>query len=801
MADDNKRNALFSKLFAKDKKEQKTAESSETADFDALMVQVSEDDTTTEPPATEDDYTAWLTEAMNTDDGESSEDYSDTIAELFGDNNNESTSAEEEMLDIPVLENYEAEAEEEIVEQQYEESSMVTEENYAPDYETDEAVAAEAAYLEEETPEYEPAYEDQGYVPEESVAYEEAPASPEIDEDTATLLTALGYSESDRADIGRAPVHKTTKHKPTDLSLAYGYEGKEYMSHMQTKEIKAEYARDRFKMLVRLGGTALFTILLFIYDIFGKNFGGALDVKIYPVVHILMSLQLLLITAAFSAKQLFRGINATLKADPIVHSVSAAAIILTVFYNIVLAIATPEAFTLYNFPAAICLLLGVGHDYFTLERELYVFERLSSWQSVATLEYVDSAALAAELGENRAGEAEQKIGRAFRMRKANFAENYFRHINRRNPMTKMLNFIIAPVIALSLVVFIISLASDKTAIESLNAFLTVNLFSMPTFLLISMSYPIFTLVSKNLNADSIIFSESDVSEYKRVDTVVFDEADLFDDSSLTINRISVCDKNRMQDVFDIMCGVSALYDRIGGRIAGAFRASTAEGDIPEDVTVIRVDDGGFEGFAGGRHYCVGSDAYLTAHGIQVMRYYDDKYIASNPGGVVLHIAVDGAEVFKLYLTYRISDSILSVINELSLANTRIVMRTIDPNINLDLISRILTSTFDGKLTLVRKPYNENSVPVTEDEETVDGGVLVNGENPESILDIVSACKRYAIFSKLNANINITLFVIGVLLSLFLGVIGTLAGISSLYIVLFQILTVVPSIVLANLLLK
>jgi hypothetical protein len=257
----------------------------------------------------------------------------------------------------------------------------------------------------------------------------------------------------------------------------------------------------------------------------------------------------------------------------------------------------------------------------------------------------------------------------------------------------------------------------------------------------------------------------------------------------------------MQDVFDIMCGVSALYDRVGGRIAGAFRASTAEGDIPEDVTVIRVDDGGFEGYADGRHYCVGSDAYLTAHGIQVMRYYDDKYIASNPGGVVLHIAVDGAEVFKLYLTYRISDSILSVINELSLANTRIVMRTIDPNINIDLISRILTSTFDGNLTLVRKPYNENSVAVIESDESVDGGVLVNGENPESILDIVSACKRYGIFSKMNATINLALFAVGVLLSLFLGFIGALAGISSLYIVLFQIFTVIPSIVFANLLLK
>lgn len=816
MADDNKRNALFSKLFSKEKKESKLAENTDTAELDAMMAEESTEKELFESvkyDAGEDDYSSWLKEAVNTVENDEAEDYTDSLAELFGDTAEAADDSDTEIIDVPVLEDYEAaeEAAEEIAEEipeaeNYTETADYADENVSSAYaEEDGAESVEPEYSEPEAVnlEYEPEYE------EDAPVYEEDPALPvseepamEIDEDTATLLTALGYSESDRAEIGRKTVQKqASKNKVTDLSLAYGYEGKEYMSQSQTSRIKSVYSRDRFKMLVRLCGTVFFTILLLIYDTFGKKFGGALNVDIYPVVNVLMSLQLLLIAAAFSVKQLFHGINATLKADPIVHSVSAAAVILTVLYDIVIAVAIPESFTLYNFPAAFCLVLGVLHDYFTLERELYVFDRLSSWQSVATLESLDSAELAAELGENRVGEAEQKIGRAFRMRNGSFAENYFRHINRRNPMAKMLNFIIAPVIALSLVVFIISIASDKSASDAFNAFLAVNLFSMPSFLLISMSYPFFTLVSKKLNADSIIFSESDVSEYKKVDTVVFDESDLFDDASLTINRISVCDKNRMQDVFDIMCGVSALYDRVGGRIAGVFRASTAEGDVPENVKVLCVEDGGFEGYADGRHYCVGSDAYLTSKGIQVMRYYDDKYIASNPGGVVLHIAVDGAEVFKLYLTYRISDSILSVINELSLAHTRIVMRTIDPNINIELISRMLTSTFDGKLTLVRKPFNENIEPASENEAAIDGGVLVNGENPESILDIVKACKRYGTFSKMNANINITLFVAGVLLSLFLGFIGALTGISSIYIVLFQILTVVPSIILANLLLK
>jgi hypothetical protein len=247
-----------------------------------------------------------------------------------------------------------------------------------------------------------------------------------------------------------------------------------------------------------------------------------------------------------------------------------------------------------------------------------------------------------------------------------------------------------------------------------------------------------------------------------------------------------------------MCAVSAMYNKIGGRIAGAFRASTADGDTPAEVSVLKVEDGGFEGVAEGKHYYVGSDAYLTSKGISVMRYYDDKYIASNSGGIVLHIAVDGAEVFKLYLTYSISPTTLSVINELASSKTRIILRTIDPNVNLDLISRILSNSFDGNLTLIRKPYNG---AVAEEEPknecAIDGGIIVNGETPEAILETVRACRLFSAFSKFNLGAGVIVFAIGALLAFFLGIIGAVVGMPSIYVFIFQMLSIIPSIFFAS----
>ncbi len=774
MADD-KRSALFNKMFGKQNQAKQPAQADENDTLDAIMNY--EEEPTEKPTPETDGYEDWFSEAM-ADESDNSDDVADSIEELFGD------PREDDYSDvIPELLSYdEEELPEELpaVEEEYESAAVeeYTEESEAPAFE---------GYEEED--EYEPEAEQ---VPEDI-------EEPAIDEDTATLLTALGYSDVSADEIKKKPVQsENNRRKTSDLTLAYGYEGKEYISHSQTAAIKDAYSSDRKKVFVRFAGTLLFVILLAIYDAFGKKFGGALDVSVYPVINILMSLQLLLIAAALSAKQIYAGINGIIRSEPIFHSLSAIAVILTVVYDIILAIAVPESFTLYNFPASICLLFGAAHDFFVLEREIYVFDRLSSWQSVATLERVDHAELAVELGESRTGE-NNRIGRAFRLRRGDFAENYFRHINRAHPCARVINYlVIVPVLALSLVLALITLASDHTFIEACNAFMAVNLLSLPTFMLVSMSYPFFTLISKTLGSDAVVFSESDVSEYKEVNTVVFEEADLFDESSLTINRISVCDKNRMQDVFDIMCGVSALYDRIGGRISGVFRASTSEGDIPEDVRVQRVDDGGFVGIADGKQFVVGSDAYLTSLGIPVMRYYDDKYIASNPGGVVLHIAVDGTEVFKLYLTYRIPDSMLMVLGELPRAKTRIVIRTVDPNINLDLISRLLSNGFDGKLTLVRKPYTENTEPASEAVSTVEGGILVNGESPEAIIEAVHACRIFSGFTKLNFNLSMIFFGIGAILSVCLGIVGALVGLSSMLVFLFQLITAVPCFILVHL---
>ena len=56
----------------------------------------------------EDEYAAWFSEAMTSEGDDIAEDYSDSIAELFGGESGD-LNVNDEVIDVPVLEDYQTE--------------------------------------------------------------------------------------------------------------------------------------------------------------------------------------------------------------------------------------------------------------------------------------------------------------------------------------------------------------------------------------------------------------------------------------------------------------------------------------------------------------------------------------------------------------------------------------------------------------------------------------------------------------------------------------------------------------------
>lgn len=649
----------------------------------------------------------------------------------------------------------------------------------------------------------------------ENAGAEASDASEASDEDDSDLMVALGYSEgSEAAERASRRNKDELKRRIGDIGSdyvgAFGYRGEEYRSNEQTDAVKKAYRSDSLSMILRAAGTAIFALVIVIYELFGKKFGGAISAADYPAVHILVSLQLLLLAAAFSWRQLVRGLVGIFRFELTPHSAAAAAVVSVLVYDAALAVAAPDSFTLYNIPAAFCLVMSVVYDILDLERQVRAFNALSCFETCCTLERADQVELAAALGgSSSAGKEDARITTAMRLRRGNFAENYFKRTNKKNPALRALNYVIAPVMALSLVVFLISLAAGRGFVPSANTFTIMVLIAMPVFTMAGLIYPFCDMAKNLLRPTEVLLNEAEAEEYAGTDAVIFGEDDVFGPRSLLIKRIGLCGGAMASEVFEVLEGAATVFDKVGGVLAGAFRraADSSIGGNGTDVgaaEIKRLGDGGIAAEVGGRKYFIGNESFMTLSGIAAPVDRDDRAFAENGGSAVMYIAVDGEVALKMYISYIADEEFRGLVTTLSDRGIRPVMISNDPNIDDALMARLL-----GQLKCPLRVIRSNAETESEDGEkeektakdSVDAGLIADGSDWTSLVGALPACGKLCRVSELNNRISLGIIVLSVLLATFLGALGILGGMHSAYVLLYQIICVLPAVITSKLMLN
>ncbi|MBP5269939.1 MAG: hypothetical protein ILO42_03160, partial [Clostridia bacterium] len=381
------------------------------------------------------------------------------------------------------------------------------------------------------------------------------------DDSDSYLMAALGYSEAK----GESPEVKKEKpaRKPplservskADMASAFAWTGHEYTSKSQRGDLLRAYDFEHKKLYVRLFGTGIFFILILIFELFGDKFGGAFSKAEYPVVHVMTSLQLLLLCAVFSGKRLLSGFVDLFRGAPSIASLVSVSVGCAVIFDLIEAAALGGSenvgFTLYNVCAALSLVFLVVSDMIRLIAETRTFTKLSSFDSLCTLERVEDAS-----------------GNAYRLHRGSFVRDYFKRTNRRGEGLKAGVYVIPAVFAIALILFFIALGSGRGFIPSLNTFICAVHFSLPAFAVIAFDLPFRILSLSRTGSYSVILNELDTAEFASVGKVVLDETDVFTGESLEINKVSQCVPH--SNIFEILSVAGAVCSRVGGTLSRAF---------------------------------------------------------------------------------------------------------------------------------------------------------------------------------------------------------------------------------------
>ncbi len=616
---------------------------------------------------------------------------------------------------------------------------------------------------------------------------EETPADSGKAGEDDILMAALGYSKDERPEKPASGArHRSGRREyESDMSDAIAYDGREYRSVSQKGEIRRAYDREQRILYLRLAGTGLFAVLLLIFELAGGRFGGALSRSEYPVVHIMASLQLLILCAAFSWRRIAGGTVRIFRGNPDGSSIAAAAVILTAVYDIAVAVAvggrSDVPFTLYNFAAALTLCVLAGADQLRLAHEKRNFNCLSRFESFATLEKV----------------TDSDSGRAYRLHRGGFVADYFRRSNRRSSLFRITNYIIAPAVALSAVLFIISLASGKGFIPSAGTFIAATQLILPAYMIIACELPFRILSLGRLDRSAVVLSEADTEEFARVDKIILDETDLFSEESLKIIKVQQCAAG--VDIFEVMSATSAVCAMVGGTISRAFRSiSDAEsmGNVPA-VRVARAEEGGIEAYVGGKQYLLGNMRFLGEYGVACRGCSDNEYAASTRGGTVFHIAVNRREIFRYYMQYVPDPTFITLAGGMAEKGIGIEIRCKDPNLSAAFVSSMIGN--DNVRPMVVRSTESDVEP--DPDGVIEGGLISDGEQWMSVIRAADSCQLYRAVSRLNGWILLALFCIAGLAAVLLGAFGTLSSVPAIVIVLIQVLSLIPSVIVSRLLIS
>lgn len=605
----------------------------------------------------------------------------------------ESVLEEEIVIEEPVVEEETGEEiGEEIVEDSVE--SEITEDTVKDEFveeivieEEPEEETVETVYVDDTPSESE---DNQEWKPSEDV-------SGRLDDGELDLMVALGFGDKLRNKYGEERVRRAEEKQRLregqgdgDIT-AYGYIGREFAKQSDIAKINAAFDRDRIKLIIRLIGTAVLTAIMFIFGnlgLLGVHTSGIFSISENPTGYTLVSLVLLLGTAAFSYKQLIDGFLFSIgrrKSGWVILTVSL--VVLTVYDILVAIIAPPEAI-IYDLPVAFGLLFSVFADYMDYSRERTTFKLLTE----------NSPGLYAlySYGNNEDGRVCLNASRI------QFVEGYFRRTGIPHDFSQLQLLSVIPVAAAGTLIAVVAAVSGQPLWKALSAVPAAFAFAAPLIWSFAGAWQQLKQTFKlNLGKSGIVGGRIS-DEYMNADCVIFDDEEAFSTKEVKVQNVRLFDNC---DIYKTLYNVNALFIAVGGPLSDIMKFTASNLGDPKSVSLTGAADHYVEALVDKENtVCAGSANALAKRGIYIPKGDGDE--GDVEGCSVMYAAINGEACARFCIKYTLNDSFKRTAETLASDGVGIRLRTLDPNIDRFL----LFSTFGENVetSILREPHRDMS---------------------------------------------------------------------------------------------
>ncbi len=470
------------------------------------------------------------------------------------------------------------------------------------------------------------------------------------------------------------------------------------------KRVKKRYAAALLGMIFA-AVLLVFSLLAEGLSHFGFEMPGMLNMKHYPVSALLICLQIVVLAVACSFPTFVKAFKALLKGKVESGTVfSLYAAVLTVYYVAAIFIGEGESFVSYNTVLMLSCVFALADELVSSETELHSLLLSSSGKSKYMLVKADKM---------QSGDVREMVGRYLESDTSYLFVKKGTKISRFNAQASAKSHLRALVPVMMFVSAVISFAFaafelPKSGLyEAVKLALTVWFMCTPLSLSFAFCFPAYLKNKKFFKKNATVIGEETFLQYKTPACLTLDDKYLFSkDGSVSLVGIKGYGNIQIDRALGYAAAVFSKLDCPLGRV---FKNTASDYKVSQDVDVAAITENGIEAAVEGSSVLIGNYDYVKKYGVPSgqqeleMPYFDT------------YILVDKKSALKVTLKYTPSAKTEKTVKELVKRDVNVVIKTCDPNINMDMLYNMMGVQPEMPIRILRAKGEESYVSYDDDE--------------------------------------------------------------------------------------
>lgn len=570
----------------------------------------------------------------------------------------------------------------------------------------------------------------------------------------------------------------------------------EYRDESQNAEITALYKKAYSSSKRKVLFTAIFSLILLIYEnlpLIGYQLASFLDPAVYPVVYIMVDLQIALLAVATVYDRFTLGFTRLFKGKPSPESILSITTIVSIAYSIIAAYSAvpPVEPTLFNFPVAFCAFMTALYSYLTVKREIFSFNVVSSKKTKYALRRLSASDAVMEAAAF--GESAEELGDVLKTEKVSFVDGYFYRTESSNSSNSAVVFMCFGLSLVLAVLFgIYSALMNKTVMTSIMMGYAAFVTALPMSVFFSHSYPFYKANSNSYDVNSTIIGENTLEEYSGASVLTFDDKLVFPSVGVKVQNIKVYNNYRFDRV---LYYAASVFTKTGGPLADVFEIATVETGYSEDVLLTGIGNGFLQSEVDGKLIMFGRADDLREQGVEIPEEISAED-EDNEDVSVMYMIFKGKLVAKMNILYSLDSDFEYMVKQLAGSGMSVCVKTLDPNIDEEMIkSRVKLDRYP--MRVIRYSSLDEVANVVEHSES---GIVARG-SAKGLLETVTYCDKVLEAKRTSSFICLIQAIVSVVILAVLLLSGRFQSFRSVFSVLLQAFWLIPMGIITKAVLK